>query len=229
MSKLLFSILFGLAVLIVGCGTSGDFTVLRPANAQTFVEGNFEDLPVDDNDLLRLNQLLDAKWSYFLLEMDNYNLVRNANTNDAMVRKMEKVFASQFEFEALNPDGSTFGTTQGTYTPRSWLEAQNVTTWNLLQPTSTLLVPNYLHILYVEIPGQRVRTEGYHEHTFTGQDTRNAAGEARHMAKEKITWQRVNGVWRVVAYTETNFPASEIVIPDPPPGNIPSGHGPPRP
>jgi hypothetical protein len=218
-----------LCISLAGCGSSGFVDlVAEQAQAQPVLQGNFSDLPVADDDLLSLSQMLDAKWSFFLLEMDKYNLVRDSSTNDAMIQKMELVFAPQFNFVAHNPDGSEFGSTQGSYTPRTWLEEQDVDSWNLLQDTSTLLVPNFLHVLYVETPGQRVRLEGYHEHTFVGQDTRAAVGESRHVAQEIIVWEKIDGNWRIVEYSEINFSASELVSepPDLPPT---SGHGPPGP
>jgi len=173
--------------------------------------GTWDDLPVADNDLQGLQRLLNDKWSYFLYEMDKYNLVRDSATNDAMVEKMQYVFADTFEFNAYLSDGDDFGTTQGSYSPLSWLEVQDVDSWNLV--LGTLLVPSYQHLLTVDEPGERMILEGYHEHAFVSSDIRLLAGESRQLAFETIVFEKidkVDNVWRVTDYEETVWSASEI-------------------
>jgi hypothetical protein len=200
-----------LAILsLVGCGgrpRPAERPATKPAAANDR-PGSYDDLTVADDDLAGLERLLNAKWTYFVIEMDKYNQARTSAGNDAMAKRMQKVFAEQFEFRAYYPDGAEFGTTQGTYTPRSWLEAQKVDTWNLVR--GTLLVPSYLHVLRVEEPGKRVVLEGYHEHLFVGAGIRLAIGEARQLAFDVIVFEKLGGVWRITSYRETVWSASEV-------------------
>jgi hypothetical protein len=147
-------------------------------------------------------------WTFFLISMDQYNLLRDASHNDAMVQRMGLVFADEFTFSTVRGDGTPFGGIQGRFTPRSWLEAQRIDQWTLVR--GTLLVPNYQHILSVEEPGRRVRLEGYHEHAFVRADIRLATGDARQLAFETVTFEKRDGVWRITAYVETVWSASEL-------------------
>ncbi|MFT4979238.1 MAG: hypothetical protein ACI8S6_005148 [Myxococcota bacterium] len=105
--------------------------------------GSHDDFPVEDSDIQALQQLLNDKWTFFLYEMDKYNQVRDSATNDAMASKMAHTFADEYAFNAYWSDGAEFGDSQGTFSPLSWLEAQDVDSWKILH--GTLLVPNYQH------------------------------------------------------------------------------------
>jgi len=61
----------------------------NPGQSGTMYVGSYDDLPIDDNDILALKLLLDDKWTFFLYEMDLYSLERDSANNDAMVRQME--------------------------------------------------------------------------------------------------------------------------------------------
>jgi hypothetical protein len=176
-----------------------DDPALRPSSA--------DDRPIADDDVAALQDLLTDKWTFFLIAMDRYNLARDSALNDAMVRRLELVFADQFRFRALRANGSAFGTTQGSFTPRSWLEAQRVDEWKKI--TGTLLVPSYHHVLTIEERGKRVVLEGYHEHAFVGADLRFVAGDSRQLALESIVFENHAGQWRVADYIETVWSASE--------------------
>jgi len=195
---------------LVACGQSHDDSG-SDLKSGSYV-GTYDDLPVADHDLLALDTMLNAKWTHFLYEMDKYSIVRDSATNDAMVKEMEYTFADAFEFNAYNADGSDFGDTQGDYSPRSWLEHQDIDGWNVLHDQSTMLVPNYQHVLKVDEMGQRVVVEGYHDHVFVGNELRVAMGAARHIAYEEIVFEKVGGVWRVTDYEETIWDASEAAF-----------------
>ena len=163
--------------------------------------GSYDDIPIADDDILSLKQLIDDKWTYFLIEMDKYNLLRDGRNDDAMVEKMGYVFADEFEFRAYNTDGSEFGESQGRYTARSWLEKQNVHSWKLVK--GTMSVPNFAHVMHVLERGKRLKLEGYHLHIFVGADIRLAAGAARHLAFETLIFEKLAQGWRIVEYSET--------------------------
>ncbi|MCB9749682.1 MAG: hypothetical protein H6713_06695 [Myxococcales bacterium] len=185
--------------------------------------GTYDDLPVADDDLLRLEQLLTAKWTFFLVEMDLYNQARDSANNEAIIQKLERVFAPQFEFNAYVPGGAPFGDVQGTYSPRSWIEANDAAKiFGRARQHSGLLVPSFRHVLSVARPGERVVLRGYHEHVFIGAEVRLAVGDARHIAQEVIVFEKRDGVWRVTDYEETNWSASELggpALPRPSPGD----------
>lgn len=196
-------------IFLLACGTESTDTAAEAPSTSNYA-GSHDDLPIADDDIQALQQLLNDKWTFFLYEMDKYNIVRDSTTNDDMAAKMSYTFADEYEFSAYWSDGSEFGDTQGTYTPLSWLEAQDVDTWNFLHDNSTMLVPSYSHILKVEVPGERVILEGYHEHAFIGEDMRLIYGDARHLAYEYITYEKIDGIWRVTDYVETVHDATEL-------------------
>ena len=181
---------------------------------KTDYAGTWDDLPIADDDLQGLEQLLSDKWTYFLFEMDGYNLARDSSLNDDMAAKMSFVFADSFEFNAYLADGSEFGDVQGTYSPASWVEANDAErNFGMAPPNDTLLVPNFEHVLTVQEPGAKMLLSGYHEHTFVGAQLRLLIGETRHVARELIVYEKVDGKWRVTDYEETNFSASEASSP----------------
>lgn len=212
----------GIAMGLADCDSNTESTTDAVVVDDPYADGNYlgtwDDLPINDNDPQALQQLLDDKWTYFLYEMDLYSLERDSSLNDAFVADvMEFVFADEFEFNAYLATGGDFGETQGTYTPLSWLENQDIDSWNQLAEHSTMLVPNYRHVLSIEEPGQRAILRGYHEHLFHGPDLRLAVGDARHMNFETIVFEKQDGVWRVTDYEETIYSASEADAPDEPP------------
>ncbi len=198
-------------LFLLACGTETTDADTEVPTTSNYA-GSHDDLPIADDDIQALQQLLNDKWTYFLYEMDKYNVVRDSSTNDEMAAKMSYTFAEEYEFNAFWSDGSEFGSTQGIYTPLSWLENQNVDTWNVLHSTSTMLVPNYEHILKVEVPGERVILEGYHEHAFVGTDMRLLYGDARHLAYEYIVFEKIDGVWRMTDYVETVYDVTEVAL-----------------
>ena len=100
------------------------------------MKSTFDDLPVADDNLLALQELLNSKWTYFLNEMDKYNQIRDSSYNDIMVEIMKYVWNEEFQFNAYSSDGSGFGTSQGRYTPREWLEVQDVDSYKALKGTA---------------------------------------------------------------------------------------------
>lgn len=179
--------------------------------------GTYDDLPIEDDDMLGLEQMLRAKWRFFLYSMDLYNQGRDSGQNEQMIDNLELVFAPEFEFNAYNSDGSEFGDVQGTYTPRTWVEANDVEeTFDGVPEMHTLLVPNYDHFLQVNRMGESVTLLGYHEHMFVGEELRLALGDARHLAYETIVFEKVDGVWRVTDYEENIWGVSEVVGTSPP-------------
>lgn len=188
----------------------------HPHEAPTFdgPRGSFDDLPVADDDLLRLEALLEAKWSYFLLEMDRYNRARSSAGNAAMAGRLRRVFADRFVWRVIDGEGELFGPAQGELTPEKWVEVNDAErTFGRAGPHSGLFVPSYDHVLYVKAPGRTVVLEGYHEHLFVGADVRLIVGDARHLAHEVITFEKVGGVWRMTDYVEVIYSASELPIP----------------
>lgn len=189
------------------------FEPSTPASAGSY-RGTWDDLPIAADDLLGLEQLLRAKWTFFLFQMDAYNRARSRENNEAMSTKMGMVFAERFEFHAYQPDGSEFGDVQGTYSPREWVQANDAEKlFGKVGPLEGLLVPNYDHVLTVEQPGKRVILEGYHEHAFVGAKVRLAVGDARHLAEERIVFEKIDEVWRVTEYQEVNWGVSEMASP----------------
>ena len=200
-------LLLALSLALPACGRKSDTGRDAPGGPYA---GSFDDLPVDDHDMQGLKLLLNDKWTYFLYEMDKYSIVRDSSTNDEMLDHMAYVFADEFVFHAYNNDGSEFGNTRGTFTPRSWLEHQDIDKWNLLHQHSTMVVPNYGHVLHTVESGERMVLQGYHEHAFIGEELRVAMGAARQLAFETIVYEKVDGVWRVTEYEEVVFDATEL-------------------
>ena len=143
--------------------------------------------------------------------MDKYNRGRNSEQNEMMIEKMSMVFDENFTFSALNADSTLFGKVQGKYSPRSWIEANDVEeNFGKAHFHRGLYVPNYLHSLTSELPGKRMRVEGYHEHAFTGMDVRFITGAARQLAYETIIFEKINNVWRITEYVEVIYDVSEM-------------------
>ena len=74
-------------------------------------KGSYDNLAVNDECLFGLQQLLNSKWTFFLIEREKYNQVRDSSTNDAMVQKLQLTWADEFQFNVYNNDGSEYGST----------------------------------------------------------------------------------------------------------------------
>ena len=133
------------AALVAGCSSQSDTTAASQTSYGDHA-GTYDDIPVDDGDLLTLEQLLSSKWTYFLAQMDHYNWQRDGAKSDEMASKMSYVFADSFVFNAYYADGSEFGSVQGTYSPSSWVASNNASKLRILHDGSTLIVPNFEHL-----------------------------------------------------------------------------------
>ncbi|MCB9759930.1 MAG: hypothetical protein H6739_08870 [Alphaproteobacteria bacterium] len=163
----------------------------------------WDDLAVADDDLLSLEQHLTDKWLYFTLAMDKYNHARSSENNAAMEAAMAQVFAPTFTFAAVDTEGEPLLIPSAEYTPASWVVANDVSQFSKYR--GTLYVTNYWHILSVEVPGERVVLEGYHEHSFT-EVMAKLVGHSRAVAFDHIVFEKVDGAWRITDYTEVVEP-----------------------